>query len=189
MEKSLLALTELFLPLVGIAIFVLVWVVVHRALKEMQFFKGKATIAIVATCVSLLSVMGMFHFFGAGVGQHSVSDKASGQGTNLDFVLVPYAALGIAIVLLALYLSGAKLLRKGKSKDSLGHAEDRAESVFQPYPGRGDKPAEWKVGKSHRGKVITQNDCRSPQRTDGLLGKHGHHSDVRKEMNSNRMEQ
>ena len=117
MGTSLLTLTEPFLALVGIAIFALVWVVVHRTLKEMHFFEGKATIAIVATCVSLLSVMGMFRFLGAGVGPHSVSEEAGGQGTNLDFVLLPYAALGIAIVLLAHYLSGAKLLRNGKPKD------------------------------------------------------------------------
>jgi hypothetical protein len=189
MEKSLLTLTEPFLALVGIAIFVLVWVVVHRTLKEMHFFEGKATIATVATCVSLLSVMGMFRFLGAGVGPHSVSEEAGGHGTNLDFVLLPYAALGIAIVLLALYLSGARLLRNGKTKDSLGRAEDRTESVFQPYSGKGDKPAEWKVGRPHRGSMMSQDNCPSPPPTDRLLGKHGEKSDVRKKTNSNRMKQ
>jgi hypothetical protein len=189
MEKSLLALTELFLPLVGIAIFVLVWVVVHRTLKEMQFFEGLASTATVATCVSLLSVMGMFHFLGAGVGPHNVSEEAGGQGTNLDFVVLPYALLGIAIVLLSLYLSGDKLLRKGEPKDSLSHAEDRTESVPQPYPGKGDKPAEWKVGKAHRGSMMRQDNCPSPQPTDKLLGKRVHHGDARKETNSNRMKQ
>ena len=189
MGKSLLALNEPLLPLVGIAIFVLVWVVVHRTFKEVPLFEGKATTATLATCVSLLSVMGMFHFLGAGVGPHSVSEKAGGEGTNLDFILLPYAALGIAIVLLALYLSGAKLLRNGKPKDSLGHAEDRTESVFQPYPCKGDKPAEWKVGKAHRGRMMIQDNCPSPQPTNKLMGKHMHHSDARKEIKSDRMKQ
>ena len=189
MEKSLLALNETLLPLVGIAIFVLVWMVVYRTIKEVPLFEGKATAAILATCVSLLSVMGMFHFLGAGVGPHSVSEKAGGEGTNLDFILLPYAALGIAIVLLSLYLYGAKLLGKGKPKDPLGHAEDRTESVFQPDPGKGDKPAEWKVGKAHGGSMMSQDNCPSPQPTDRLLGKRGHHSDVRKKTNSNRMKQ
>jgi hypothetical protein len=188
MEKSLLALNEPFLPLVGIAIFVLVWVVVHRTFKEVPLFEGKATAATMATCVSLLSVMGMFHFLGAGVGPHSVSEKAGGQGTNLDFILLPYAALGIAIVLLSLYLYGAKLLGKGKPKDPLGHAEDRIESLF-PYSCKGEKPAEWKVGKAHRGSMMIQDNCPSPQPTDRLIGKHGHHSDARKEIKSDRMKQ
>jgi len=189
MEKSLLALNEPFLPLAGIAIFVLVWVVVYRTFKEIQFFGSLATIATMATCVSLLSVIGMFHFLGAGVGPHNVSEKAGGEGTNLDFILLLYAALGITIVLLSLYLYGAKLLGNGKPKDSLGHAEDRTESVFQPYPCKGDKPAEWKVGKAHRGRMMIQDNCPSPPPTDRLMGKHGHHSDARKEIKSDRMKQ
>lgn len=189
MEKSLLALNESFLPLVGIAIFVLVWVVVHRILKEVPFFEGKATAAIVTTCVSLLSVMGMFHFLGAGVGPHSVSEKAGGQGTNLDFVLLPYALLGVAIVLLSLYLYGARLLRRGKPKDSLGHAEDRTESAFQPYPFKSDKPAEWKVGRARRDSMMSQDNCPSPPPANRLMRKDGHHSDARKEIKSDRMKQ
>ena len=189
MEKLLLALNETFLPLVGIAIFVLVWVVVYRTFKEIQFFGSLASIATMATCVSLLSVMGMFHFLGAGVGPDSVSEKAGDQATNLDFILLPYAALGITIVLLALYLSGAKLLRRGKPKDSLGPVEDRTESAFQPYPFKSDKPAEWKVGKAHRGRMMIQDNCPSPQPTNKLMGKHMHHSDARKEIKSDRMKQ
>ena len=189
MEKLLLALNETFLPLVGIAIFVLVWVVVYRTFKEIQFFGSLASIATMATCVSLLSVIGMFHFLGAGVGPDSVSEKAGDQATNLDFILLPYAALGITIVLLALYLSGAKLLRRGKPKDSLGPVEDRTESAFQPYPCKGDKPAEWKVGKAHRGSMMIQDNCPSPPPTDRLMGKHVNHSDDRKEIKSDRMKQ
>jgi hypothetical protein len=188
MEKSLLALNEPFLPLAGIAIFVLVWVVVYRTFKEIHFFGSLASIATMATCVSLLSVMGMFHFLGAGVGPHSVSEKAGGQGTKLDFILLPYAVLGIAIVLLSLYLYGAKLLGNGKPKDSLGHAEDRIESLF-PYSCKGEKPAEWKVGKAHRGSMMIQDNCPSPPPTDRLMGKHVHHSETRKEIKSDRMKQ
>jgi len=163
--------------------------VVHRTFKEIKFFGSLASIATMATCVSLLSVMGMFHFLGAGVGPYNVSEKAGGQGTNLNFMLLPYAALGITIVFLALYLSGAKLLRNGKPKDSLAHAEDRTEWVFQPYPGKGDKPAEWKVGKVHGGSMMIQYNCPSPPSTDRLMGKHVHHSDARKEIKSNRTKQ
>ena len=55
--------------------------------------------AIVATCVSLLSVISMFRFLTAGNETYNVSERIGGEGTNLDFILLGYAALGITIVL------------------------------------------------------------------------------------------
>ena len=189
MEKLLLDINDTTSILAGIAFFFLLLVIFFRILKEVPFFESKVTAAIAATCVSMLSVMGMFHLLGAGVGPHSVSEKAGGQGKNLDFILLPYAALGIAIVLLSLYLYGTKLSRNGKPKDFFGHAEDRTESVFQPDPCKGDKPAEWKVGKAHRGRMMINDNCPSQQPTNRLMGKHVHHSDARKQIKSDRMKQ
>lgn len=163
MEELPLGLNDTLPLLVGIVIFVLLSVIFFRTLKEVPLFEGRAAAGMVAMYTSLLSVMSMFHFLGAGVGPHSVSEKTGSVGANLDFILLPYAALGIAIVLLALYLAGAKLLRNGKPKDSLGHIEDRTASVFQPDPSKGDKPAEGKVGKAHRGRMAIQNNCPGPQ--------------------------
>ncbi|MHC4680389.1 MAG: hypothetical protein ACYTEK_17010 [Planctomycetota bacterium] len=64
MEESLLALNGFVQLVVGTIIFTLLWVVIHKTLKEITFFKDKAVEAIVATCVSLLSVIGMFQFLG-----------------------------------------------------------------------------------------------------------------------------
>jgi hypothetical protein len=189
MEKLLLDINDTTSILAGIAFFFLLLVIFFRILKEVPFFESKAAAAIAATCVSMLSVMGMFHFLGVGVGSHSISEKAGGEGKNLDFILLPYAALGIAIVLLSLYLYGTKLSRNGKPKDFFGHAEDRTESVFQPDPCKGDKPAEWKVGKAHRGRMMINDNCPSPQPTNRLMGKHVHNSDARKQIKSDRMKQ
>ncbi len=189
MEKLILTLNEPLLPLAGIVIFVIIWVVVYRTFKEAQFFGSQAPTATIATCVSLLAVMGMFNFLGAGVEPNSVSEKTGGEGTNLDFIILPYAALGITIVLLALYLFGSKLLGKGKSKDPLDYAENRTKSIFQPDPTKWDKPAEWKVGKVQRGNMKIQDNCPASKPTDRLMGKHVNHSDTRKEIKSDRMKQ
>ena len=189
MENLILSLNEPLLPLAGIVIFVIIWVVVYRTFKEAQFFGSQSSTALIATCVSLLAVMGMFNFMGAGLESNSVSEKTGGEGTNLDFILLPYAALGITIVLLALYLFGSKLLGKGKSKDPLDYSENRTQSIFQPDPTKWDKPAEWKVEKAHRVKMMIQDNCPASQPTDRLMEKHLNHSDDRKKTKSDRIKQ
>ena len=96
----------------------------------------------------------MFRFLGPGVRPHAVSESASGDGTNLDFILLPYAALGVAIVLLAIYLFVAKHLGKGRPKASLSRAKDGTETTFRPDPGKSDKPADGRVGKPHTGSMV-----------------------------------
>ena len=157
--------------IVLLSIFVMLLLVIFKPIKS-AFNLNTFPSCILSVCVSLLSVMGMFHFLGAGFGPNSVSEKAGGEGTNLDFILLPYAALGITIVLLALYLFGTKLLGNGKPKDSPGHAEDRTESVFQPDPGKWDKPAGGKVGKAYRDVMTIQDNCPCPQPINRLMGKY-----------------
>ncbi len=181
MEKLILALNESLLPVAGIAFFTIIWVVVYRTLKEAQFFESKSSLTAMATCVSLLSVIGMFHFLGAGFEPNSASEKADGDGMNLDFILLPYAALGITIILLALYLFGTKLLGNGKSKYFHDHAEDRTESFFQPDPFKWDKPAGGKVEKAYKGGITMKNNSPTPQPINRLMKKHVNHSNNRKE--------
>ena len=187
MEKSLLNINDTTLFLVGMTISLLVWMVVFMTIEKIHFFKNQASTAVIATFVSMLSGIGILLFLGSGVGPHNVPEKASGEGTNLDFILLLYAALGIAIVLIAFFRFGVTFLQKVQPKGSLGHAEDLTKSVFRPNPGKGDKPAIEKAGKSHGGSVMIQDNCPSLPPTNRLMGKRVHHSDARKETNSNRM--
>ena len=189
MEKSLLALDG-FIPLVvRIAIFTLLWVVIFKSLKVGHFFRGKAVEAIVAMCVSLLSLIGMFRFLGAGNGTYNVSERTSDQDANLDTILLPYAALGITIILLALYLFAISLFRRDKSRKPLTDIERRPESVSHPNLGKSDKLPEVRAGEALKEIAMRQNNSRSLKLTNRLLGQRVRHSDVRKDRKSNRIKQ
>ena len=189
MEESLSAFNG-FVPLVvGIAIFILLWVIIFRTLRDVAFFKGKVVEAIMATCVSLLSVTGMFRFLGVGNGSYSVSRETGGDSTNLDIILLLYAALGITIVLLLLYLLPGKLLGSDKPKKSLRDAERRTESAFQFDLGKGDRPAEDNLGKALKEMRMARDNSRGLKPIDRRPGEHVHQNDIRKETKSNRIKQ
>jgi len=97
------------------AIFILLFVVIHRVLKEVSFFKG-ATAVIVALCVSLLSVIGLSQFIPGGDGLRAVRDNEGRTGGILDFILLLYAVLGIAIILLLFLKYIANLFRREEVK-------------------------------------------------------------------------
>jgi hypothetical protein len=189
MEKSILALNGL-VPLVAkIAIFVLLWVVIFESLKMASFFRSKAVEAIVATCVSLLSVISMFRFLGAGNGTYNVSEKTGGDGTNLDIILLAYAALGVAIVLLSLYLFAGKFLGNDKPNKSLRDAERRTESAFQSDMSKGDRPAEENFGKAFKERGMARDNSRRPKPIDRPMGERVHQSDIHKKTKSNKIKQ
>jgi hypothetical protein len=189
MEESMLALDG-FVPLVvGIVIFILLWVVIYKTLKEVAFFKGKAVETIVATCVSLLSVIGIFQFLGAGDRTYNVSERIGGEGMNLDAILLGYAALGITIILLALYLLASKLLGNDKSERSFRDAERKTEPTFQLDLGKGDRPAEENLGKAFKEKEMARDNSERLKPIDRPLGKRMHESDFHRETKSNRIKQ
>ena len=87
--------------LVGAVIWAILFVVILEVLKKASPFSGWTTY-VIAVCVSLLSVIGMFRFLTGGTGHSGDPDKKDPFG----FLLLPYAAMGIAmlIVLLLLFL-------------------------------------------------------------------------------------
>ena len=115
MGKSLLVFNGFIPLLVGAAIFALLFVIILNALREVSFFKGQ-TVIIVAICASLLSVIGLFRFFGAGDITYHVSKERNSQGTHLDIILIPYAVLAIAILIMSLLLFLSKIFRKRSEK-------------------------------------------------------------------------
>lgn len=108
MEKSLLAIDGFMPLLAGVAIFVLLFVTILNTLKEVSFFKG-ATVWVIASCVSLLSVVALCRFF-LPEGQGSELTEKSGRfRVGLDFILLPYAALAIAILMCLLLVGISKI--------------------------------------------------------------------------------
>jgi len=109
---SLLALNPI-LPVCGIAVFVILFSTIHASLKKSQFFQDRSVTAV-AICATTLCLVGMYQtFFPSGTGQ-GLSEGGGRPGTRP--LLIPYAALGIAIILMLLRMLLAKLIRGGKEK-------------------------------------------------------------------------
>ena len=188
MEKSILANNE-FVPLaVGIIIFTLIWVVIFKTLKEIPFFKGQVACAIMATCMSLLSVISMFRVLGIGDGTYNVSEKIGGDGHNLDIILLPYGALCIVIVLLALFLLARKLIGNKPQKFS-SETKRRMESAFPFDLDRGDRPAIESFRKTFQERKMVRNNKQSPKPVDRDVEDRVQQSDIRKVTKSNRIKQ
>lgn len=186
MEKSILANNE-FVPLaVGIIIFILIWVVIFKTLKDIPFFKGETACAIMATCMSLLSIISMFRVLGVGDGMYNFSEKIGDDSHNLDFILFPYAMLGITIVLILLILLANKLLGKSKPKKFSSEAKRRMESAFPLDLDRGDRSAIENLEKTFQERKMVFNN-QSPKPVDREVEDRVHQSDIRKVTKSNRI--
>ncbi len=107
MGTSIGSLPDTTVIIVSIAMFAIVLVVAHRALKEMPPF-GDGGSWIVAFCTAALSVLGLLRFLGAQEdGTRADSRPAAPDGT-IDFILLPYATLAIAILFVLLLLTLTK---------------------------------------------------------------------------------
>ena len=95
--------------LIGIAIWAILFAVILEVLKKASPFESW-TCYVLAACVSLLSVIGM-HRMLAG---RPTGAENQGGGEPFSFLLLPYAAMGISmlLVLLLLFLRKISRLRK-----------------------------------------------------------------------------
>ena len=93
--------------MVGAAIWVILFTVILEALKKASPFTGW-TCYVLAASVSLLSVISMFRFLG---GSDVPARRLEDDGIPW-FVLLPYAAMGIAMLVMLLFLFVGKLSRK-----------------------------------------------------------------------------
>jgi len=110
------------------AIFALLYMTISVTLKQASFFKRKMS-AIVALCVSLLGIIGLFRFFGTADKAIDVVDKSDSSGTVLDVILLPYAALAVAVLLLFLLLFLSKIFQSGKLKRHFNEIEDQLKKL------------------------------------------------------------
>ena len=114
MKEYVLAISEpTFLLCVG-AIWVIIFLTIWKVLKQ-TLFKGN-TAVIVALCVSLLSVISLSQLIAGGGGIQEVNNNEDRTGGILEFILIPYAALAVAILLLLLLRFIARLFRSEEVK-------------------------------------------------------------------------
>jgi len=88
-------------------IFVILYVVISHSLQRSALFGKNATIAV-AFCATFLCVLGLYETL-APRGNTDQTDVGGG-GTGFDFLLIPYAALALAILAMFLLLFIRKLL-------------------------------------------------------------------------------
>ena len=124
MKNCILALSEFFLLLCTGAIFIILFVIIHQTLKQISFF-GKKAYVVVAICVSLLCITGLHqHFFAT-----TDNSATTGQGDTLtnefNFLLLPYKALALAILLTLVLLFLCKAGSWEKYKSMFKHPQRR----------------------------------------------------------------
>ncbi len=114
----LLTLTTPMFVLCAIAIFVVLFATVLRAMKEMSLFTPGTSI-VVAFCVSVLCMVGLQHFLLSGEGGQEVSHHASKSDgrTTIEIILLPYAALAIVIILYLLLVGIARIFAGSKQRE------------------------------------------------------------------------
>lgn len=90
------------------AFFTIIFVVILKVLREMSLFSNKMTV-IVSLCVSLLCILGLYEFFISSQKTENIPESVAIEIPNralekdikpkLFIILLPYATLGIAILL------------------------------------------------------------------------------------------
>jgi hypothetical protein len=108
--------------------FVIVFICVRKAVKEMSFFSDAAGWAV-AFCVALLSIMGLLRFLGSpGLAPHSGGEPRE-TGGLIDVVLLPYGVLALTILLAFLLLGASRVLRGREPSHSLKGARSHSAST------------------------------------------------------------
>ena len=142
---------------------------------------------MMATCISLLSIISMFRILGVGDGKYNLSEKMGNDGQNLDIILFPYATLSITIVLISLLLLAIKLIGKNKPKKFSSETKRRTELDFPFDLDRKDRLAIENFKKAFQEREMVCNNSQSAKPIDKDLGDRVHQSDIRKVTKSNRI--
>lgn len=105
------------------AIFFILFATIYKVIQEIPFFNSQSMSALLAFAVSLLSIIGMMQLLVSGQKINTASDSSIDKNTGLDFLLVPYIALGIAVIVMMIL----KFLIKFSGKFSL-------KTFYKKYP-------------------------------------------------------
>lgn len=87
--------------IVLMAVFLIVFVTTYHVLKKMRLYESPGSF-VLAGCVALLSVLGMLQFTAAPPPVFPQPKPTVGHNIYIEFILMPYVALAVAIVLMTL---------------------------------------------------------------------------------------
>ena len=106
--------------LCAVSIFVILFAIILRTLRQMPFFDGSNPVPI-AVCVTLLCILGLHQLFVQPAGTETA--PADDARRSLDFLLLPYTAMALAMLLALCLLLLDKVVK------SRGYARLRTEIV------------------------------------------------------------
>ena len=106
--------------LCAVAVFVILFAIILRTLRQMPFFDGSNPVPV-AVCVTLLCILGLHQVFVQPAGTETA--PADDARRSLDFLLLPYTAMALAMLLALCLLLLDKVVR------SRGYARLRTEIV------------------------------------------------------------
>lgn len=136
---------NIMLAVFGAAVFVTVLATVYRTLQK-TLFQGRTAI-LMALAVSALCIVGMYQFLG--MPSDSSVGPETGNQTNviLNYLLLPYVARTVAILLSQLLLFASKILPQEESDViAKGKASLASEGFFRNSVRRGKPIAFWRDG-------------------------------------------
>ena len=126
MNTSAINTMNLLGVVLGIIIFLILFPIILKSLRCMPFFQGRTSI-FTAGCVTLLSILGLFRFLAV---PGEPASKSNPDRISFDFILLPYAAMALAILLILL------LMRIRKVFDlSQKHLSDDRKTQTSKYSG------------------------------------------------------
>ena len=118
-----------------VAVFVIVFITVLRILMEASSFRKEATV-VLAFCVSVLCIVGVAQVIELpGPGTNSEAPTIAPQNPQY-YVLLPFVALTVAVLMAQLLVLTGKILPGGKaktndSKDQGGIKDEDRETTWQ----------------------------------------------------------
>jgi hypothetical protein len=92
-----------------VAVFLIVFVTTYQVLKKRRLFENPGAF-VLAGCVALLSVLGLLPWTAASSPASPENRPAAGHNVYVEFLLLPYAALAISILLVLLLSALGKWL-------------------------------------------------------------------------------
>jgi ABC-type uncharacterized transport system permease subunit len=136
-----ISIQNIMLVIFGAAVFVIVLTTIHRTLQK-TMFQGR-TALLLAFAVSALCIVGMYQFLGIPSDSFGGPETANKTNVTLNYILLPYVALAVAILLSQLLLFASKILPHEKSdvitKGTGPLAQKPKSNISKSKPGRPKK--------------------------------------------------
>lgn len=109
-----------------VAVFLIVFVTTYQVLKKRRLFENPGAF-VLAGCVALLSVLGLLPGPAASPPASPENRPATGHDVSVEFLLLPYAALAVTLVLMILLAWISRLFQQHRARRAVEPSRPRLE--------------------------------------------------------------